>query len=560
MRSVIALGLLGLSLSAWAKEGPVEHAAKKWDFSEAALIPTQSGGRVKPLDSLAREAVLFVTGSRSFADYSPVETLLSWLSFPEHWESEQVIYIGTPDVRKQLLLDSKRKRFAPSELVNNPVFLQYATEVARESMGADEASKAQVTKTSKPDPRMQELRRVVERLSLYRQLTAGNAWTLLPREGSAPWGGLNDQSAEGKELANRFRAWVMAYREGKREDFERSAVEIRGWITGQISDWNESRDRLNRIEVLYNSTRPFYLAWILYLVAGILWTASIIVSPKKGQSVALVGLLVSGLAFIVHVFGFALRVLVSGRPPVTNMYESIIWVSFGVLVFAWILYGMYRQRVIMAVACFVAMLALLAGDASPTLMDPGIHPLVPVLRSNLWLTIHVLTITLSYAAFALALGLGNVSLYHFASKHQEKALNLNQLTYRTLQFGVVLLAAGTILGGVWADYSWGRFWGWDPKEVWALIALLCYLVFLHGRFAGWVGNFGFAVGSVVAFLSVLMAWYGVNFVLGVGLHSYGFSSGGGGAVGGFVALQLAYVAWASLKTKGAPWKHKKRST
>jgi hypothetical protein len=103
---------------------------------------------------------------------------------------------------------------------------------------------------------------------------------------------------------------------------------------------------------------------------------------------------------------------------------------------------------------------------------------------------------------------------------------LSNFVYRTMQVGVLLIAAGTILGGVWADYSWGRFWGWDPKEVWALTTLLVYLIPLHGRFAGWISSFNLVVASVVCFLSVVMAWYGVNFVLGVGLHSYGFVEGG----------------------------------
>jgi ABC-type transport system involved in cytochrome c biogenesis permease subunit len=103
---------------------------------------------------------------------------------------------------------------------------------------------------------------------------------------------------------------------------------------------------------------------------------------------------------------------------------------------------------------------------------------------------------------------------------------LSNFIYRAMQVGVLMIAAGTILGGVWADYSWGRFWGWDPKEVWALITLLVYLIPLHGRFAGWVNMFGLVMASVVCFLSVIMAWYGVNFVLGVGLHSYGFVEGG----------------------------------
>jgi hypothetical protein len=113
-----------------------------------------------------------------------------------------------------------------------------------------------------------------------------------------------------------------------------------------------------------------------------------------------------------------------------------------------------------------------------------------------------------------------------------------------LQLGVILLAAGTILGGVWANYSWGRFWGWDPKETWALIALLCYILTLHGRLAGWWTQFGLVVASVVCFLAVLMAWYGVNFVLGKGLHSYGFGIGGETYVVGFVIADLLFVAFA----------------
>ena len=123
--------------------------------------------------------------------------------------------------------------------------------------------------------------------------------------------------------------------------------------------------------------------------------------------------------------------------------------------------------------------------------------------------------------------------------------------YRVIQLGVLLLAAGTILGGVWANYSWGRFWGWDPKETWALIALLCYILTLHGRLAGWWTQFGLVVASVVCFLAVLMAWYGVNFVLGKGLHSYGFGIGGENYVGAFVLADLAI----SLAI-GASWRYR----
>ena len=125
---------------------------------------------------------------------------------------------------------------------------------------------------------------------------------------------------------------------------------------------------------------------------------------------------------------------------------------------------------------------------------------------------------------------------------------LSNFIYRAMQVGVLMIAGGTILGGVWADYSWGRFWGWDPKEVWALITLLVYLIPLHGRFAGWVNTFGLVMASVVCFLSVIMAWYGVNFVLGVGLHSYGFVEGGSqGSVSAAVLAMLAFAGAAAWR-------------
>jgi ABC-type transport system involved in cytochrome c biogenesis permease subunit len=165
----------------------------------------------------------------------------------------------------------------------------------------------------------------------------------------------------------------------------------------------------------------------------------------------------------------------------------------------------------------------------------------------MWLTIHVLTITLSYSAFFLAWCVGNLGLGFILRGDRatsERVRVLVQSVYRAIQVGVVLLAAGIILGGIWADYSWGRFWGWDPKETWALIALLGYLAALHGRLVGWVQNIGLLVVSVVAFNLVIMAWYGVNYVLGAGLHSYGFGAGGIQYVGGFVVLNLIYVAYA----------------
>ncbi|MEO1133572.1 MAG: cytochrome c biogenesis protein CcsA [Cyanobacteria bacterium J06639_1] len=208
-----------------------------------------------------------------------------------------------------------------------------------------------------------------------------------------------------------------------------------------------------------------------------------------------------------------------------------------------------RARYYLLAAAPLAISALILADSLPAVLDASIQPLVPVLRDNFWLSIHVPTITLSYACFALAMGLGHIILGHylFAPGQTRRLQTLSKLNYSVLQVGVLLLAAGIILGGIWAHFSWGRFWGWDPKETWAAIALLCYLAPLHGRFVGWVDRFGMAVASVVSFNAVLMAWYGVNFVLGQGLHSYGFGTGGSSWIAATVGLDLVFVAVTALR-------------
>jgi hypothetical protein len=184
-----------------------------------------------------------------------------------------------------------------------------------------------------------------------------------------------------------------------------------------------------------------------------------------------------GTAIVAVLAGLILRIAIARRPPVTNMYESVIYVGSGVALFGLFFFILYRNKYLLAAASAVATVAWVLADNCPTLFDPSVRPLEPVLRSNFWLVIHVMTITLSYAAFALALGVANITLGYFALRSANHAAiaALSRFTYKAIQVGVLLLAAGIILGGVWADYSWGRFWGWDPKEVWALVALLGYL-------------------------------------------------------------------------------------
>jgi ABC-type transport system involved in cytochrome c biogenesis permease subunit len=177
------------------------------------------------------------------------------------------------------------------------------------------------------------------------------------------------------------------------------------------------------------------------------------------------------------------------------------------------------------------------------MLTATISPLVPVLRDNFWLSTHVTTIMLSYGALALSWIMANTALIkrrlNKISKEEEN--KISEIIYTTLKWGTTLLGAGIILGGVWADYSWGRFWGWDPKETWSLIVLCIYMAILHGRHTSWIKNERFITITAGAFLSVLMAWFGVNYILASGLHSYGFSEGGAIFIGSVFLGQILII-------------------
>jgi ABC-type transport system involved in cytochrome c biogenesis permease subunit len=151
-----------------------------------------------------------------------------------------------------------------------------------------------------------------------------------------------------------------------------------------------------------------------------------------------------------------------------------------------------------------------------------------VLRNNYWLTLHVATTLLGFGALAVAAGLAHYAwcVYCFREKKAELFNSLSAAVWRVMRAGVVLLALGTVMGGFWASESWGRFWGWDAKESWALITILVYVIILHARGCGWLREFGVVMGAIWGFLAVLMTWYGVNYLLGTGRHSYGFGRGG----------------------------------
>ena len=504
-------------------------------------LPVQESGRLKPMVTLAQEMLQLIHGKSRFKGKPALEILTTWMLIPEPWLQKEFIRVDHHGLKEALGFPKEKKYFSPQELTSHQrlsvLFGDLQTRVQRKE---------------KLNAYYQAVSRLQTQLVTFHALSKGGLRVFPPgeKDKSDYWKSLEQME---KNQAEAFFKILAAYatqfighgvdREKGEKELEKALAHFRQ-MASQVGGARYPSSRDMATEVHYQKLKPFFWTWILYLLSVLLFSFSFLGFPKHlsgGGSLAFV------LAFAMHTYGFILRCLITHRPPVSNMYETVVWVGWGVVLLAGILAYIRQTKWIALVGGVVATLCMVVADFAPVVLDSTLQPLEPVLRSNLWLTIHVMTITLSYAAFFLAFGIGDYGVFlHLkdGQAYQKKVGELAQVAYRCIQVGVVLLTAGTILGGVWADYSWGRFWGWDPKETWAFIALMGYLALLHARLVGLVKDFGMLAGSVLSFSLVIMAWYGVNFVLGAGLHSYGFGAGGVEYVSGFVGLHILYVAYA----------------
>lgn len=552
--TLLTLLLCGLSLASQPTVSlPPRIAAM--DLSSAEGIAVLSGGRVKPLLVAAREGVQGIRGRASLnGAYSPMHSWFALTLFSDTLSRQEIILCEYRPLRKALGLPEEG-RWASFESLASNAKLRNLVELAAEK----DRRKERLSKTEKA------AREVGGRLQRFQVAGSGADWRLLPGprgdEGSwrLPQDVSPNEALQDTVLLSRMgalRSMLMAFAAGDQQGFDVAAgrlsqneilhEDFTRRAVGEplrVHDWQISA------ELFLVKQRPFRWTWVLLLAAFLgAYVAQTISRKDSHRSSLLTGLTygaagLAGASILSMALGFALRVLVSGRAPVTNMYETTLWVGFGSVLFGLVFAGLYRSRIVLAAVAAAGAIVFLLADSVPSVLSPAIAPLTPVLRSNYWLTLHVLTVTISYAAFLVAMAMGNLGLFQvFRSGSEAFQKELSHYTYRAIQLGVLLLTAGIILGGVWADYSWGRFWGWDPKETWSLIADLGYLIILHGRFTGWVKSFGTLLGGVLAFYGVVMAWYGVNFILASGLHSYGFSEGGAAAMAAYALLQGAFAA------------------
>ncbi|MGO9113462.1 MAG: cytochrome c biogenesis protein CcsA [Thermoguttaceae bacterium] len=598
MRRAIAASLAFVCLagSAFGASSPDQQ----FDWNAWRSLPVQDGGRQKPLDSLAWETWRLLGNRVTFTDPETsqsldatafyVATMLdspTWDKKPasqaatqagtcsgcaapggDKWDAVPLLVVDSLDMRKLLGMAADQKYIAPRDLQQAKIESPRSQKPTTFMVWAQQLVFKQENELSPLEKRGVEL---FNRLRAYEDHRAGRRLEVLPMFGSAEkqWISLdsllrmkmddeNDPSGAVRELCGTFSNLRAAYRAHAPAEFNESSHKFLGMVREMGPHLGAyPSGRMIDLEVAYNHWAPFRFAWALMLVACL----CVLLQMGSGWKILYsLGLASYAAGMVALLIGFFMRVTISGRAPVTNMYESVVYVGFGVAAIGLILELIYRKRFIAIAAAAVSTVALVLADNCPSVLDSSLQPLQPVLRNNFWLVIHVMTITLSYAAFALAMGIANITLgYYLVRSENRTAIEaLSRFTYRALQVGVVLLATGTFLGGMWAAYSWGRFWGWDPKEVWALIALLGYLAVLHSRFAGWVKHRGLAALAVSCFALVIVAWYGVNFVLGAGLHSYGFGGGGKLFMGSLIGVESLYVAvalWRSRKPQAAGKPH-----
>lgn len=527
---------------------PFLAQAKAGDQLKA--LPVQDGGRVKPYDTFAREMLGIIHGKSTYEGRQAPEIVLTWMLSPAAWADKKIFEVKNHQLMDEMGLDRTQKYFSGLELFGGEKFNQL-----RQELQSKRETKERL------NPYFQSLQRLENQFFVFQEIASGRMLKLIPppvtAEGSMATDAWISVSEFNPEQQVAFTGLTKAFvdhigsvaQKAPEDDVKKTAEALDQSVKAFMEVAHANNPVLYDLgkkiptELHYNSFHPFRWAYIFYLVAALLLLTTWIMDKKSLMRASWFFVLAG---FLVHSYGFGLRVYLMERAPVTNMYETVIWVSWGVVLFAMILEKIYKFKFILMAGSIVGLFALIIADVAPAVLDPSLQPLEAVLRSNYWLTIHVMTITISYAAFFLAFGLGDLGLIYYLrgeERHHEKIRAIAMSIYRCIQIGVMFLAPGIILGGIWADESWGRFWGWDPKETWALIALLGYLAVLHARLAGLLKNFGMIATAVVTFSLVIMAWYGVNFVLGAGLHTYGFSAGGVEYVSAFVIAHFLFILY-----------------
>jgi len=497
------------------------------------LVIQDLDGRMKPINTYASELLRKLTKHDTYEEFDANQAFLSMQESPLLWYNVPIIYLKLKkaDTIRSIIGLDKSEKYA--------TLAHFFTEqgIYRLSDYLQEAYSSQV-----PTAIDKEFREANQRVQfLYNTLNQNSTLKIfpIPEDDNNKWVSSYDyreqkiqlgDSLYGNFINTGFKTYLYFLNEGKKSgDFSESTKLLDAIKKTQQKYGAEVMisDKKINAEITYNKYDIFKNLFSWYMYAGTLMFILLIVQIFKDKSkginlaVTIFKYIIVAL-FILHTAGLIMRWYISGHAPWSDAYESMIYVAWATMLFG-LLFGK-KSDITMASTAFVTAMILMI--AHWNWMDPSIANLQPVLDSY-WLMIHVAVIVGSYGPFTLGMILGLVSLLLMilTNKHNKAKMDLNikELTIvneMALTVGLVMLSIGNFLGGMWANESWGRYWGWDPKETWALISIMVYAFVIHMRLVpGLRGRFGFNLASIIAFSSIIFTYFGVNFYL-AGLHSY----------------------------------------
>lgn len=495
-----------------------EHAAR---FGK---LPVQdNGGRIEPVNTLSNEILRKINRNSVYKGLNSDQVMLGMMASPDVWQHEPIIRATHPQIQE--ILGSREKYHAFSAFFRGDQYLLQGY--------LEQAYQKKNALRSKFD---NEIIRLDERVNITYLVFSGDFMRLFPVSGDSTHTWYNHQDIRGKTIhqdsvfaENIFYLYIQEVQKSLNSGNWKAPDDILGAIE-QFQHQHGSAvipasSRIS-LEILMNKTDIFSRISKYYGLIGLtlllLQFTGLFYTRLKLRVPVTIFIILIIIVFIAHTVGLGMRWYLSGHAPWSNGYEALTYVAWAA-VLAGLIFAS-RSSITLSVTSILAFLILFVAHLS--WMDPQITNLVPVLKSY-WLVMHVATITASYGFFALSalLAFVNLMLMILRTARRDKYLQLNIREFTgilemSLIIGLFLLTVGIFLGAVWANESWGRYWGWDPKETWALITVLVYAFILHMRLIpGLKGIYSFNLASLLGIGSVLMTYFGVNYYLS-GLHSY----------------------------------------
>ena len=491
------------------------------------LVIQDAGGRMKPAHTFASQLVRKVSKSSTFNGMQPSQVLLSIIENPRLWYEVPVIYLekGNTQIRTLLGVSETTTHARLSNFITPMGVYKIKEQVA-------EAQKKNIKNKFEKD-----LLKIDKRVGLLYSAIGGgilriypipnddnNTWVSQPETANAGF-----KATDSVFVRQSLPVYINFLQEGKKtgnyQKAEKILIGIKQFQQKFGAEIYPSKEKIE-LEIAYNKIEPFkklstYYGFVsLFLLIFVIWQ---IFSSKKWINTIVKTLTVITIGlFILHTAGLISRWYISGYAPWSNAYESIIFVAWATMLF-----GLYiGRKSALTITATAFLVAITLGFAHQNWLDPEIANLMPVLNSW-WLLVHTSIIVASYGPLSLGMILGIVALFlmAFTTKKNKKRMDLNikEITIineMSITVGLIMLTIGNFLGGMWANESWGRYWGWDPKETWALISIMVYAFVLHMRLIpGLRSRLSFNFAAAFAYLSIMMTYFGVNFYLS-GLHSY----------------------------------------